>query len=281
MSYNHNEKAGNEGDICKHPALIAALDETVARATGTPFHYADLYAGYAQNPLSAGREWNNGIGLVAGVDLFGRNRHLSLWACCCGLQRKPDGGGFYPGSAWFAREVCNWRGKPAELSLWDESLYPFNNLKTHFPDQPNVFNSRWDPRHPAIANADFVFIDPPNKHDWPAIKDLVGRFEWPALIWLPVAANTTQTPPIEDSASRQYREGALRLGMSATVVRWAKGGQTIGCQLIYRLTPAAVTALREAVEEVVRMARLRSGTSTKWLCYPVHYDSDNSPTSPC
>ena len=28
--YDHHEKAGNEGDICKHAPLIAALAQTVA-----------------------------------------------------------------------------------------------------------------------------------------------------------------------------------------------------------------------------------------------------------
>jgi hypothetical protein len=71
MSYDHHKKAGNEGDICKHPALIAAVDLTLASGAGTPFRYADLYAGYAKNPLTVGHEWRNGIGGIAGVDFCG------------------------------------------------------------------------------------------------------------------------------------------------------------------------------------------------------------------
>ncbi len=54
--YDHHKKAGNEGDICKHPALIAALDETVAHTHCSPFLYADIFAGYAKNPLLKGNE---------------------------------------------------------------------------------------------------------------------------------------------------------------------------------------------------------------------------------
>jgi 23S rRNA A2030 N6-methylase RlmJ len=275
MTYDHHKKAGNEGDVCKHPALIAALDETVAASTvGTPFRYADLYAGYAKNQVTAGHEWPSGIGVMAGVDLFGSNRHLALWACACGLQRKPALGDIYPGSAWFAREVCNWRAKPVELSLWDVSEAAFADLQVTFPTNSRVLNSPWVSDDPAIEKADFIFIDPPDKSEWPAIRDLIRRLEprQGTLIWLPVGANTTGKPPAEDSVSRQCRDDALRLGMSATAVRWASGGHTIGCQLIYQLVPHAVAALREAAEEVVRIARLRSGGSPKWLYHPVHYD---------
>ncbi len=51
-AYDQNDKAGNEGDICKHPALIAGLDRTIADADA-PFRYADIFAGYATNPLKA------------------------------------------------------------------------------------------------------------------------------------------------------------------------------------------------------------------------------------
>ncbi|MGA3043583.1 MAG: hypothetical protein ABSF54_22640 [Bryobacteraceae bacterium] len=274
MSYDHHEKAGNQGDVCKHPALIAALDETVSRSAGTPFRYADLYAGYAENPLTAGHDWPNGIGVIAGSDLFGRNRHLALWACACGLQRKPQAGDIYHGSAWFAREVCNWRAQASELSLWDDSAAAFADLQANFTNNARVFNARWVPDDPAIKNADFIFIDPPDKKDWPLISDLLLRLQpqQSTLIWLPIGANTTETPPAEDSASHKCRDEALRLGMRATAIRWAKGGHVIGCQLIYRLVPEAVTAVREATEEVVRIARLRAGTSSRWRCLPVHYD---------
>jgi len=274
MGYDHHRKAGNEGDVCKHPALIAALDETVAHTVGTPFRYADIYAGYAKNPLAAGHEWPNGIGDIAGVDLFGRNRHLALWACACGLQRKPNVGGVYPGSAWFAREVCNWRARALDLALWDNSSAAFADLQANFTNGAHVFNSPWVQDHPSIKNADFVFIDPPDKGDWTAIRDLVSSAEprQSTLIWLPIGANTAETPPAEDGVSHKCRDEALRLGMRATTIRWAKGGHILGCQLIYRLIPGAVTALREVSQEVVRIARLRSGSSSKWRYQPVHYD---------
>ncbi len=264
MSYDHHRKAGNEGDVCKHPALIAALDETVARTEGTPYRYADLYAGYAKNPLTAGQEWPNGIGVVAGIDLFGRNRHLALWACACCLQRKPGPGDTYPGSAWFAREVCNWRDRPAELWLWDDGAAPFADLQANFAHNSHLFNSRWVRGDPAIQDADFVFIDPPNMDEWPKVRDLIRRLEprQGVLVWLPWNA----------SKSEQYAREALEVGMGATTVRWARGGRPAGCHLFYRLIPEARRALRDVAEEVVRVARLKTRALSTWTEDPRHED---------
>jgi hypothetical protein len=64
--FDPKEHAGNEADVCKHPALIAALDKTLARRNSRrspagrgrrPFQYADLFAGYAETPLLKSGEW--------------------------------------------------------------------------------------------------------------------------------------------------------------------------------------------------------------------------------
>jgi 23S rRNA A2030 N6-methylase RlmJ len=99
-AYDHNVKAGNEGDICKHPALIAALDKTITDSV-TPMRYADVFAGYATNPLNAAGEWKQGIEVVAREHLLTGNAHVSMWAEAANLRTRPHAGGTYPGSAWF------------------------------------------------------------------------------------------------------------------------------------------------------------------------------------
>jgi 23S rRNA A2030 N6-methylase RlmJ len=265
--YYHNRKAGNEGDICKHPALIAALDETVAHTTHSPFKYADLFAGYAKNPLRTGGEWRQGIGLIAGPHLMSGNCHVAFWAECARLHEPPTVGGTYPGSAWFARQVCNRRRRPIELWLWETASAPHSDLRTTFPEA-HVFDTAADPHDFAIHNADFVFIDPPDKSPWPEISQILRCLdaERGVLVWLPVGADTTETPPVEDSVSRRCRDGGLALGMRATTIRWAKGGRMIGCQLLYRVNPSARNALMKAVEEIIDVAR-----AAKWGYPVVHY----------
>jgi 23S rRNA A2030 N6-methylase RlmJ len=262
--YDHHEKAGNEGDICKHPALIAALDETVARTRHSPFRYADIFAGYAKNPLLKRNEWSHGIGKIWGDHLFKGNRHVALWAKWSGLRHAPRLGGVYPGSAWFAWKVCQRRKRTVELSLWETSAKPFKDLKATFRGGHQVFNRAATPNEPAINNADFVFIDPPDKSHWASIRDLLRPLDskTSVLIWLPIGANTTEKPPAEDGMSTQCRNEALQLGMGVTKIRWDRGGHTIGCQLLYRVNVEASRALRLAVKEV---------TTARWGICPIHY----------
>jgi len=75
--YDHHKKAGNQGDIVKHPALVAAIAEVVDPAAGV-FRYADTFAAYAWNPLIKGHEWQKGIGRVAESPILDQNQHSAL-----------------------------------------------------------------------------------------------------------------------------------------------------------------------------------------------------------
>lgn len=48
--YDHNEKAGNQGDVVKHTALLAAADALITASVGD-FDYADAFAGYPSVPM--------------------------------------------------------------------------------------------------------------------------------------------------------------------------------------------------------------------------------------
>ncbi len=153
------------------------------------------------------------------------------------------------------------------MSLWDISAEPFDDLKATFSEGHRVFNTAARPNDPAIMSADFVFIDPPDKSHWTDIRKLLRHPEQKqsVLIWLPIGPNTTQTPPTEDSRSEQCRTEALRgFRLSVSKIRWKTGGRTIGCQFLYRVNAEARKALRDAVDEIVRIA--------KWGFFPEHYD---------
>ncbi len=287
MAYDHNKHAGNEGDICKHPALIAALDKTLARSNRRAFKYADLFAGYAQNPLRSTGEWRQGIGVIAGKRLLNRNSHVAIWAKCAGLDVRPGVDANYPGypgSAWFAQDVCNKRRRRVEFWLWETASAPHKNLRSAFPrahvvkrsafPKAHVVNTPADYLDSAIHNADFVFIDPPSKSHWRRISGLLRCLDpkQAVLVWLPLGANTRKTPPVEDGLSLRCRKEALEeLGMGVSSIRWAKGGHTIGCQLLYRLNANARHALIAAVERIIHLAQLSRGKSPKWSYSPDHF----------
>ena len=79
MAYDHNKKAGNEGDIVKHVALIAALNSISATKSSEQFNYADLFAGYAFNPLVEKNEWKNGIGKIHNQSLKVTDKNVQLY----------------------------------------------------------------------------------------------------------------------------------------------------------------------------------------------------------
>ncbi len=124
MEYDHHTKAGNQGDVAKHPALIAALDgvlkqETNARgeATSSPFSYLDIFAGHPWHPLldedevpdiQKRFEWKQGIGAL----------HEKLWAAGTlnpavtkwrdwYVPRRELVRGWYPGSSVIAADIVN------------------------------------------------------------------------------------------------------------------------------------------------------------------------------
>lgn len=219
--YDHHKKAGNEGDICKHPALIAALCEAIKCTPHIPFTYADVYAGYSKSPLIDGNEWPKGIGIVAGEDLLKGNPHIDLWARIAGLERAPAPGNAYPGSAWFASEIGRRLGRRVVMSLWDTASEPFLDLRATFlPPDHRVFGTAATGTELMIKCADFVFIDPPDKsqENCKRIFDIASQLgsAQSLLIWLPIAPNTTRKPPLEDEGSFACREKALALGLGVT-----------------------------------------------------------------
>lgn len=277
MPYDHHAKAGNQGDVVKHVALLAAIDRTLDGHERPDFRYADTFAGYARSPLILGGEWKDGIKVLADparLDKLSGNPHTALWRDWY-LGRRPQLlGGFYPGSSLVASDACCRRGKQAALSLWDISPQVVADLMEAYSGLGHSINAR-PARHTAkaVRHADFILIDPPGLRSqshpeyppWSSIKAfLTARPKHQSiLLWLPVKAVTVRmvngqkaklSPPGEDSASWAARDEAVGIGYGALRVRWATGGRTIGCHLIYSLSDVAGYALQAAVEHVVAVA---------------------------
>ncbi|MFA6448426.1 MAG: hypothetical protein WCX65_03070 [bacterium] len=259
-AYDHWRKAGNQGDVVKHVALIAALDIVLDTHERKEFLYADTYAGYAQIPLLKSNqretfEWIYGIGkLQPRIDSLRGNRHVELW-CDWYLQGRPVLlNGMYPGSSLIAWDMCGYKGKTARMSLWDLSPKVIENLMTIYGNEHSIFPRPAAPGEEDAVNADFLLIDPPDIK-WDEILGFLGRLQKdkPFLVWLAVGADEIGDPAnaAKEPSAKKIREDALRLGYSVTKVQWPPNGNTIGCQLIYRLDVNAKPALREAVSYVV------------------------------
>lgn len=259
--YDHHKKAGNQGDVIKHVALIAALDKVLDEHQQSTFHYADTFAGYVQNSLVKGNEWPQGIGKFFQRRELDDNKHTKLYKRWY-LSRPQLLGGMYPGSSLIAADVCAWKKRKVRLSLWDTCSDVVEDLRKTFKEQQHYI-SKEEATPEEVMSANFLLIDPP-KNCWNEIRKFLENYKHPVLVWLPVGVHTTQ-PPTEAGNSSRAREKALEDGFGVTKVQWANSGRgAMGCQLLYRLPDEARSALRKAVDHVA--------TILGWKCH--HYDHD-------
>lgn len=254
--YDHNKKAGNQGDVVKQVALMAASDALMTESKGT-FQYADTFAGYAFNPLRSDGEWRNGIGVLGRSGRIPATTDATfwreLWSSKVGLP-----GSVYPGSSTFILKLCLKRNRPFHARLWDTSPAVVAQLMSAFsPDEAAIL-----PRPAEIADftgakTSLLLIDPPGLHparsEYPELGDLLRFFEVVenAILWLPMTANGHGAPEVEPS--RMARAECLSRGLWVTSVRWSGGIRTCGCHLAYRLPPLARKKLREAVDDVTAL----------------------------
>jgi 23S rRNA A2030 N6-methylase RlmJ len=270
--YDHHLKAGNQGDVVKHPALIAAVDTILQGGQDRVFRLFDTFAGYAHNPIVKGNEWQNGIGHILRVGRSSDNPHVKAWMALWRVGAELLGS-VYPGSSLFVLKSCQSRGIQLKASLWDTSptvvaqlMTVYRGLDVHIYGRPAIPSDLKD------TPFDFLFIDPPGlqstkNQDYPALEDLTpfvaGRHH--TLLWLPMVADLARRPPPESENSIAWRMALLQQGLSATTVRWLPGGPTCGCQLFYRLPPNAEIAVREAIVATLEL--------TEWNMKEVqHFD---------
>lgn len=258
--YDHHTKAGNQGDLVKHVALIAALRAEWATRPSRHRSYADLFAGYAHNPIPPGGSWEHGIGVVrahldAGIEVT--NPDVERWSRWYVTPRPELQTGVYPGSSVIAHDTAASLGIAVHLSLWDTSPRCVESLSVLFGRAPHrVHGRKAQIDDEGVRTADFVLLDPPDKNAWPMIQSVLQAGKTTnqsALVWLPVAAGDGEA--LEDQASIRCRHDAQAEACEVKQVCWdASTSRTIGCLLAYRLSLAGRHAVRAAIREVVSLA---------------------------
>src|SRR4051812_50170219 len=76
MDYAHARHAGNAGDVFKHVALIAILDELLRDPL--PLLYVETHAGDGLYPLGSAGEWGEGALRLWNVEAGVPGRHAPL-----------------------------------------------------------------------------------------------------------------------------------------------------------------------------------------------------------
>lgn len=271
--YDHNKKAGNQGDVVKHAALIAAADALINNTRSEDFHYADTFAGYAFNPLQSTGEWRNGISrFQPGCRCDNANVTFwqDLWACKPGLL-----GSVYPGSSIFILKLCLSKGRIFNARLWDTSPAVIAQLMVTYKNQLVTIYPR-----PAIADdfvdkrTDLLLIDPPglrteSKKEYPDLTELLCFFDRVknTILWLPITAQGKGSPAPETEPSLKAERECLSHELCVTSVRWSNGIRTCGCRLAYRLPKEAAHALAASVDQIVALMGWKANHSGSSFAY--------------
>lgn len=245
--YDHNVKAGNQGDVIKHIALIAAASVLMKKNIEI-FHYADTFAGYAYNPLKSDGEWSSGIGILQDLDISFQESSekfwYDLWACKVGLR-----GSIYPGSSLFMLKLCMKKGISFKARLWDISPTVISQLVT-FYDQSEV------DIYPRPAKKDdfigykpnLLLIDPPDFKDVDMGLTLFELVE-NVILWLPIV----YTNGVESEASFQAFQKCLNQGLPNITVSWQSERNTRGCRLIFQLPDEAKQAVEKKSKDIANL----------------------------
>lgn len=260
MQYDHNNKAGNAGDIFKHTALIAALN--AMPNTGRSVRFVDLFAGYAVNPILSGNQWQQGIGRIHRECNRTDNEAISCYRDWY-LSRPSLVGSVYPGSSLIAQDVITARGQQVALTLYDISAAPIDNLRCVYDGCGHDIHHRAaEIGDTGINNADFLFIDPPglksdNQPDYPTLDELLAFTEQaPAaasFFWLPISKTNNAEPEMTTLSAR---------GFSVSAVVWGEHyatGSTIGCVIAYRTSEEGVQQVRDTLGEMFRLTGWEAG----------------------
>jgi 23S rRNA A2030 N6-methylase RlmJ len=253
-TYDHATKAGNQGDVIKHPTLVAALRGLVAEHHGV-FRYADTFAGRWDSDLSWSRSWRQGIGAFANR-WNGGNPDIDLWRS----QWAPMSSGRYPGSTRLATELLAAHGS--------YEIRAFEIVQEYAADLRDHLGSNAVLTRPATARdwdvwmPDLLFIDPPGLHaenipTYPSPSELLQTALGVknVLIWLPMMTDLTRGDPVLplNATTRAAWAECLKYGYQVIAARWQDGGPMSGCLLACRFESSRVSQrVGRAVHDVAQ-----------------------------
>lgn len=244
LAYDHHDKAGNQGDVIKHVALLAAADALMCGKTGS-FSYADTFAGYPFNPIRAGGEWLQGIGRQELRNLKTENTAITfwkeLWHCQYGLP-----GSTYPGSSTFIRKLCMKNEVVQRLALWDTMPAVVSQLKQAFCTQEaSIYSHAATPDEIASFKPDLLLIDPP---DLALVERLLQFFDVAenVIMWLPLLYKQG----VETKETRDACRACEDKGLVSLTATWGGESAMQGCRLFYALPEDVIASVKKAVREI-------------------------------
>lgn len=241
MDYAHARHAGNAGDVVKHVALIAVLEELLRDPL--PLEYVETHAGDGVYPLGSVGEWGDGIGRLGTERAFASDavrRYLELVQGLTGPRRA------YPGSPLIARRLL----RPQDRLLLHE-LDPQSAavLRRTVPSAEVRQDDGF--AHLEAPQRGLTFVDPPyaQKQEWTDAARAAARANGaPLLLWYPVKALTRPRALIAELSKQGVHGTAVELHWTPLRLRRERLN---GSGLVFAGVPrAAVAAVCAALTDL-------------------------------
>lgn len=234
--YDHRNKAGNQGDLVKHAALLAAVSYLVFRDRREGFVYAESHAGPACHTLRAGGAWESGIGAF-GRRLGGVDDAAKRWPAlhpytATAFPHLPCGGLTYSGSHTLVHRMLARATAAPRMHLWDTSSHVCAELRLRYRADAGVRVSRSDGFNglAMLPYADLALIDPPAFEPRRIAQAIAGLSikESPFLCWIPRIGTASG----EDPVIREFRDLVAEDYFVGTA-QWEDWGSGLcGCAII-------------------------------------------------
>jgi 23S rRNA (adenine2030-N6)-methyltransferase len=205
MDYAHARHAGNAGDVFKHVALVAALEELTSSAD--PLHYFETHAGDGLYQLGSAGEWGDGVQRVfsSNAGLIGRYAGL-VRGFSKSAAARPE---IYPGSPAIAAKLL----RPGDKSILHEiDGRAVSILRRTVPDAEVREGDGLTGIEP--SGRSLVLIDPPftQKQEWTGAARTAARLGDSALLlWYPIKALTRPRALLAELAKLGLRGVAVEL----------------------------------------------------------------------
>lgn len=205
MDYAHARHAGNAGDVHKHVALVALLEELLKDEA--PLTYVETHAGDGVYPLASVGEWGAGAARVLGDREGLVGRYAALVRKHSGAEKLTK----YPGSPLVARELLRPQDK---LVLCELNQQAARVLRMTVPSA-EVHETDGFTALPGFVGArTLALIDPPytQKQEWAQAAEALAAIPGvTAALWYPIKALTRPRALIADLAKRGVHGTAAEL----------------------------------------------------------------------
>ncbi len=255
MEYDHSTKAGNQGDLIKHFALVQSVVR-MAPSANAPFHYVETHAGrhhYIVDDSSS--SWQRGAGAFIQCYRAQPNSSPELDA----LYTRLSSGDDYPGSSLVVFEQLQQMGVEPRFTLFDTDPEVMEALNRDYPQVEVELHCR-DGYQGARAQQkiDLLFIDPPNIHsgaggqfdDYRALLEQAIAQQIPFVSWNSLHGTPGGEGPSATCCAIQRLAEQHKVVMFT--VRWSAWREEMcGCQMLLSHPEAQKSMV--AVEPLARL----------------------------